>query len=204
MELTVIVFLALLAVVGALRGVELAISRRHQRALREHHVCDVADPGFRWMVLVHAGILIGAALEVVLLRRPMIPTLAIAAAVVVVLANAVRWWVIATLGRHWNVQVMDSVRLGVVSGGPYRAIRHPNYAAVFLELAALPLVHSAWITALVGSIAHAWVLSRRIAVEDAALLGNPDYRAEMGHKPRFIPHLRSPGRPRHPSVKSSA
>jgi methyltransferase len=97
--------------------------------------------------------------------------------------------VIRTLGDHWNVQVMNSLDLGVVTGGPFRVVRHPNYTAVFVELAALPLIHTAWITALVGSAAHAWVLSRRLAVEDAVLMSHPGYRAAMGGKPRFLPRL---------------
>jgi methyltransferase len=84
---------------------------------------------------------------------------------------------------------MDSVSLGVVTSGPFRLVRHPNYAAVFIELAALPLIHTAWITALAGSAGHAWVLSRRLAVEDAVLLRNDVYRATMGHRPRFVPRL---------------
>jgi methyltransferase len=124
-----------------------------------------------------------------MLHRPFIPVLAIVMGTLFALANALRWWVIRTLGTHWNVQVMDSVSLGVITGGPFRLVRHPNYAAVFVELAALPLIHTAWITALVGSAGHAWVLSRRLAVEEAVLLRNADYRAAMAHKPRFVPRL---------------
>ena len=104
-------------------------------------------------------------------------------------ANALRWWVIRTLGAHWNVQVMDSARLGVVTTGPYRWVRHPNYTAVFVEMLALPLIHTAWITALAGGAAHAWVLRGRVAAEERVLLADPLYRAEMSAKPRFVPSL---------------
>ena len=60
---------------------------------------------------------------------------------------------------------------------------------IAFELAALPLVHSAWVTALVGSAAHAWVLRERLAIEEAVLLRHADYRATMAHRPRFIPRL---------------
>jgi methyltransferase len=141
------------------------------------------------MVLLHAAVLAGAALEVLWLNRPLIPVVAIVAGALFALANAVRWWVIRTLGAHWNVQVMDSVSLGVISSGPFRLVRHPNYAAVFIELAALPLIHTAWLTALVGSVGHAWVLSRRLAVEEAVLLRNARYRATVAYRPRFVPRL---------------
>ena len=180
-------FIGLLIAVALLRGVELVISRRRQGALRSRGVQTADDPDFVWMVALHTSILLGAALEVVLLHRPFILVLALAAGTLFVLANVVRWWVILTLGTHWNVRVMDSAGLGVVSNGPFRFVRHPNYAAVFVELAALPLIHTAWLTALFGSLAHVWVLARRLAVEESVLGKHPDYRRTMAHKPRFVP-----------------
>ncbi len=104
-------------------------------------------------------------------------------------ANVVRWWVIHSLGEHWNVQVVDSTRLGVVTSGPFRYVRHPNYAAVFAEMLALPLIHTAWITAAAGAIAHIGVLAQRLSTEERVLFANPDYRAAMTGKPRFLPGL---------------
>jgi methyltransferase len=189
MALSVVLFLGLLATVGAIRGVELAISRRHQLALAAHGARRMPEPHFRWMVALHAGVLVGAAVEVLWLRRPLIPALAVAAGAAFAAANILRWWVIRTLGAHWNVAVVDSIGLGVVTDGPFRFVRHPNYAAVFVELIALPLIHTAWVTALCGGVAHIWVLSRRLAVEDAVLLADPRYRSLMGRKPRFLPKL---------------
>jgi methyltransferase len=189
MALSVAGFLGVLIAVAVLRGVELVISRRNQRRLEAQGVRKARDPYFHWMVLLHAAVLAGAALEVLWLNRPLIPAVAIVAGALFALANAVRWWVIRTLGAHWNVQVMDSVSLGVISSGPFRLVRHPNYAAVFVELAALPLIHTAWLTALVGSVGHAWVLSRRLAVEEAVLLRNAHYRNTVARKPRFVPRL---------------
>lgn len=190
MALSVAAFIALLALVGLLRGVELAISRVHQRTLGERGARLAEDPHFAWMVTLHAAILIGAGLEVLLLARPFVPVLAMIAGAVFLFANLLRWWVIYTLGTHWNVRVMDSASLGVVTTGPFRMIRHPNYVAVFLELLALPLIHTAWITALAGSAAHLWVLSKRLAVEEAVLARHANYRALMLDKPRFVPRLR--------------
>ena len=184
---TVWLYLGLLATVAALRLVEVAVSRRHQRTLADQGAAHVAEPRFRWMVALHAGVLIAAALEVVLLRRPFVPVVAIVAGTCFVAANVVRWWVIHTLGLHWNVGIMDSTRFDAVDSGPYRWVRHPNYAAVFVEMLALPLVHSAWITAGVGTVAHIVVLRARITVEDRVLLASPAYVARMGSKPRFFP-----------------
>jgi methyltransferase len=189
MELSVIAYLGLLLVVALLRLVELRISKNHQALMLARGAAKVDEPRFRWMVLLHASVLLGAALEVVLLHRPFIPVLGASMFAVFLAANGVRWWVIRTLGEHWNVQVMDSTRLGVIIAGPFRFVRHPNYAAVFAEMLALPLVHTAWITAALGSLAHMVVLAQRLSTEERVLLANPDYRAAMAGKPRFLPGL---------------
>jgi methyltransferase len=189
MDLSVIVFLGLLLGVAMLRFVELRISKLHQKEMAARGAAKIDEPKFRWMVLLHTAILLGAALEVILLRRPFIPWLAGSMFAVFLAANAVRWWVIRSLGEHWNVQVVDSTRLGVVTSGPFRYVRHPNYAAVFAEMLALPLIHTAWITAAAGAIAHTGVLAQRLATEERVLSANPDYRAAMSGKPRFLPGL---------------
>jgi methyltransferase len=189
MAITVIAFLGLLLAVAALRIVELRISKRHQQQIVADGGSKVTDPKFLWMVLLHTLVLIGAAVEVVFLHRPFIPYLAAISFVLFIVANIIRWWVIRTLGEHWNVQVMDSTKLGVVTTGPFRYVRHPNYAAVFLEMFFLPLIHTAWITAIAGSLAHVLVLSQRLATEEKVLFSDPDYRAAMSSKPRFVPGL---------------
>jgi methyltransferase len=87
------------------------------------------------------------------------------------------------------VEVMASPRVGVVTSGPYRWVRHPNYVAVVAELFALPMMHTAWITALAGSAANLEILRRRIQVEDGILMSDAAYRANMGAKPRFLPKM---------------
>jgi methyltransferase len=180
-------YAALLVAVGLGRLIELGISRRRQRRLMRAGVALVPERHFRAMVLLHAGVLAAAALEVRVLKRPFLRPLALPMLLLFLAANGLRWWVIAILAEHWNVRVLDSVARGVVTRGPYRWIRHPNYVAVFLELLALPLIHSAWLTALLGGGAHVWVLRRRIATEEAVLLAYPAYQRAMGSKPRFLP-----------------
>jgi len=189
MELSVIAFLGLLLAVGLLRLFELSISKRHQKEMAARGAAKIDEPKFRWMVLLHTAVLIGAAVEVVFLRRPFLLWLAAPMFAIFLAANAVRWWVIRSLGEHWNVQVVDSTRLGVVTSGPFRYVRHPNYAAVFAEMLALPLLHTAWITAAAGTIGHIAVLAQRLSTEERVLFANPDYRAAMTGKPRFLPGL---------------
>jgi methyltransferase len=189
MELTRIAFLVLLALVSVLRLVELRISRRNRRHLLGRGGRPATDPSFRWMVLLHIGVLVGAGAEVWFLRRPFLPALAIAMGILFLAANALRWWVIVMLGQRWSVEVINASGMDPVTSGPYRFIRHPNYVAVFVEMLCLPLIHTAWLTAGLGSLAHLLVLRSRVRAEDAVLLADPGYRRRMGAKPRFLPRL---------------
>ena len=189
MELSVACFLALLAGVSVTRLVELKLSRRHRQQLARRNISQHSDPHYPWMVALHVAVLTLAAVEVVWLRRGFLPALAVPAAVLFVLAAALRWWAIGSLGAHWNTQVMDSASLGVVARGPFRWVRHPNYLGVFVEMAALPLIHSAWITALVAMAGNVWVLRNRLRVEEPMLEAHPQYRAAMVGKARFLPGI---------------
>ena len=93
--------------------------------------------------------------------------------VLVVTSQALRWWCIATLGPRWNTRVIVVPGLAAVSTGPYRWFRHPNYVAVVVEGLALPLVHAAWVTALVFTVADAALLRVRLRAENAALATLP-------------------------------
>jgi methyltransferase len=189
LSLSVYLYLLLLVAVAAMRIVELRISKSHQRDMKAQGASKAKDPIFPFMASFHTLLLIGAAAEVIFLRRPFILTLAAPMIILFVIANIVRWWVIRTLGQHWNVEVMDSTRLGVITSGPFAYVRHPNYAAVFVEMVALPLIHTAWITALAGAVIHIIVLSVRLSSEERVLFANSDYAAAMSSKPRFLPGL---------------
>jgi methyltransferase len=111
--------------------------------------------------------------------RPFVPWLGWPMVAVVLTTQALRWWCVATLGAQWNTRVIVVPDLPLVTDGPYRWLRHPNYLAVTLEVAALPLVHTAWVTAVVFSIANAiLLLGWRIPVEERALatVGSSDRR----------------------------
>lgn len=181
------VWLALVAFVAATRVVELGISRRHRRVLLARGARAVPERGFSAMVLLHAGVLVGSLAEPWLWERQVPGWFGATMAAGVLAANALRVAAIRSLGEHWNVRVVDSTALGVVTTGPYRFVRHPNYVAVFLELLLLPLVRGAWVTAAVGAALHYVVLRRRIRLEESVLSADPAYRSAMGDKPRFLP-----------------
>ena len=179
-------YLGLLALVAAGRLLELRLSRRNQQKLAAAGSRQLAEPGYLWMVLFHTSVLLLSAVEVIYLQRPFIPALGLVAFSAFLAANALRWWVIATLGSRWNTQIM-SPSLGVVAEGPYRWVRHPNYTAVFVEMLALPLVHTAWLVASLGALVHLAILHRRVTLEESVMIQDGAWRAEFAAKPRFLP-----------------
>lgn len=164
-----LLYLGLVALVAAERLVELVISRRHARRLAARGGFEVGGEHFPAMAALHGGLLVAAPLEVFLLGRPLVPLLAAAMLVLVGATMVLRYWVVASLGDRWTVRVWVVPGEPPVDRGPYRWLRHPNYLAVVLEVAALPLVHTAWGTAVVFSLANALVLRTRIRVEEEAL-----------------------------------
>lgn len=181
---------ALLLIVAIERGYELLVSRRNDR--RSGGALGTAGArSFPLMVLLHSALFWLPLIECRLRPRKARIRVVGTACVVLALATALRLWVIHTLGPWWNVRGRVSATLQVVDQGPYRYVRHPNYVAVVLELAALPLAAPAPISAALLSAGNALVLVPRVRGEEALLDSIPDYRERMGYKPRFVPRFRS-------------
>lgn len=140
------------------------------------------------MVVVHGSLFLGSAMEVWWFERAYVPPLGWTMLVLLVGCLAGRVWVWRSLGEQWNTQVVASTR-PTVATGPYRYVRHPNYTIVIVEMLALPLTHTAYLTALVCSVLNAFVLHARIQLEEAVLFSRSDYAAQMADKPRFLPAL---------------
>jgi methyltransferase len=183
-------FLLLVAAVAVARLLELRLSARHRRALIAAGGVEAGAGHYPWMVAMHALFLLAAPLEVVLLRRPLRPLLALSMLALVAGATALRYAAIRALGGRWTTRVVVVPGSAPVVRGPYRFIRHPNYLAVAVEIVALPLVHGAWLTALVFSLANAWLLRLRIAAEERALAALGPYAARFAATPRFLPGMR--------------
>jgi len=155
--------------VGVERLVEMAVSQRnlawaYARGGREH-----GRGHYPAMVLLHVALLVGCVAEVWVFDRPFLPVLGWTMVVVVLGTQALRWWCISSLGRRWNTRIVVIPGLPLVDHGPYRWLRHPNYVAVVVEGIALPMVHTAWITAVTFTVLNALLLRVRIRAEEDAL-----------------------------------
>lgn len=148
------------------RTVELFIARKNERWARENGATEYGQEHYRLFFVVGWGWLIGTFLE----GRRSRGGVNWAALALFVLAQPLRYWVIRTLGRYWNTKILIVPGGKRVMSGPFRFLRHPNYAVVALELASAPLAVGAWRTALAASVLNtALLLLIRIPTEERAL-----------------------------------
>jgi methyltransferase len=180
-------YFGLLGLLLVERGFELALSARNLRRARRRGAVEVGRGHFAPMVALHALFVPACAWEVVRLRRRFPGALGLVALGGALLAQGLRYWAVATLGERWNTRVVHVPGEAPVRSGPYRHVRHPNYAAVALELACVPLIHGAWASALAFSLANGVLLAVRVRVEERAL-GAPWQRA-FAATPRFFPEV---------------
>ncbi|MDX3762763.1 isoprenylcysteine carboxyl methyltransferase family protein [Streptomyces mirabilis] len=159
----------LVAAVAVERVAELVVARRNERWSTARGAIVTGQGHYPAMVALHTGLLVGCPAEVWLADRPFVPALAWPMLAALAGAQALRWWCIGTLGPRWNTRVMVVPGLPLVTSGPYRLLRHPNYVAVVAEGAALPLVHTAWAAAAVFTVLNAALLTVRIRCENRAL-----------------------------------
>ena len=157
---------ALLAYITVQRIAELWWARHNERRLLAIGGVEYGRAHFPLIVLLHATWLIG--MWVLAYARPIEPLFF----AIVVILQIGRFWVLATLGRRWTIRVIVVPGEKLVAQGPYRWLRHPNYAVVTGELAAVPLALGLPLYALVFSVLNAAVLAIRIPAENAALAGS--------------------------------
>lgn len=183
------IFLVLVILLGIQRLAELRLSARNERSILDLGGYEYAPDQFRLMRVLHVAWFLAMIVEVFGLQRPFYPGLAIVAALAFVAGQALRYAAIHTLGERWTVRVMVLPGAKPISQGIYRFIRHPNYLGVILEIAAVPLLHSAYFTATIFSIANALLLIWRIRTEEAALREHNNYEQVFSGRPRFLPKM---------------
>jgi methyltransferase len=169
MVTSVALYLAFLAALYGERLVELVISHRNARRALERGGVESGRGHYPVMVTVHALFPLACAAEVVMLHRRVPGALGFVALALALAAQGMRWWVVATLGERWCTRIVVVPGSEPVTRGPYRFLRHPNYAAVLVEAVSVPLIHGAWFSALIFFAANAALLAVRIPAEERAL-----------------------------------
>jgi methyltransferase len=181
-------YTALIGAVYAERLLELVVSERNARRLLAAGGVEAGRRHYPAMVAFHALFPAACAAEVLWFRWAFPVPLGWIALALVLAAQGLRWWCVAALGGRWTVRVIAVPEAPPVTGGPYRRLRHPNYLAVLVEVAALPLVHGAWLAAIVASAVDAVLLGVRVRCEERAL--GAAWQAAFARRPRFFPAVR--------------
>ena len=157
--------IGLLLLVIIQRITELVIAARNQRWALAHGGREVEEPYYWMFIALHSGWLAFTFIEA---RGPQ--SWFDLGLIAYLLIQVLRYWAIGTLGRRWNTKVIVLPGQPPVQSGPYRFLRHPNYVAVVLELALVPMMVGAWFTAAIATIVNALLLTRlRIPTEERAL-----------------------------------
>jgi len=168
---SVVLYIVFILLTGGERIVELVVSKRNAALALSRGGREYGQRHFPWMVALHTGLLLACIAEVVLAGRPFIPALGWPMLAIALLCQVGRYSVIHSLGAQWNTRVIVIPGAARVRArGLYRLMPHPNYVIVAVEGVALPLVHTAWVTAITFTVLNAvLLLGFRIPTENRAL-----------------------------------
>jgi methyltransferase len=183
-SLPYIVFVAATTLLALL---ERALAWRNETRLLGEGAEEVAPWIFRLMVPAYSLVFPAAVLEHLLEGRSPGRAMALTMVLLFGASKGLKAWAILHLRGAWTMRVVLPRALRVVTTGPYRLVRHPNYVAVIGEILSLPLAGGAWLTALAAAILFAPLLYFRIRSEEAALLARPEYAVAMAGRRRFMP-----------------
>jgi methyltransferase len=158
---------ALLVVLLFMLG-ELRVSMRNERLLRTRGAVEPPDPVYSTMRWAYPVVFVAMAVEGMLFgpaaRRVIVAGIAIFA-----FGKVIKLWAITTLGERWTYKVLVLPGVPLVTGGPYRFVRHPNYVGVIGELVGMALITGARVTGPLALVFFSWLLIRRIQAEERAL-----------------------------------
>lgn len=163
--------ISILIFVGTIieRVIELIVSQKNTQLSLSQGGIEYGADHYKWMVLMHASFLVCVVTEYGIFGNKLPAFLQIAAILLAVLCQCLRWWIIVTLGRQWNTRVIIVPGLGRIRNGPYRYLNHPNYVVVAAEILVLPLIFGSWRTSLVFSILNLQMMRIRLGIENQAL-----------------------------------
>ena len=158
---------ALAAVIVFMLG-ELVLSHRNERVLIAKGAVAPPDPVYKTMRWAYPAVFVAMAVEGMFAGPPPLVVLLIGVSIFAV-GKLLKFWAIASLGERWTYKVLVLPGMGLVSSGPYRFLRHPNYVGVLGELAGMALMAGARVAGPLGLVFFSWLLLRRVRAEEQAL-----------------------------------
>ena len=184
--LTKYIFIGIVVAVILQRLLEVRLSDRNRAEILQRGGQEHGDNLLGAVKVLQVSWWLAMIAEVWYFERPFIPVLAAVALTATIAGQILRYLSMQALEWRWTLPIMTVPGMPVVKSGVYRYLRHPNWLGVILEIAFLPLIHSAYLTAITFSLANAWLMSRRIQTEEQALNENTNYASVVANKPRFL------------------
>lgn len=179
------VFIFLLAIQ---RLFELRLSNKNEAKLLQMGGKEIGESHYVWMKALHTLWFVAMLCEVILLNRTQSLPWALAALCISLIGQIFRYMAISKLGVRWTTKIIILPNKPAICGGIFKFIRHPNYVGVMLEIAFVPLIQNAYLTALSFSILNCWLLNIRIKEEENGLKSANKYSETFAHTPRFFPN----------------
>jgi methyltransferase len=159
------IFFALLV---SQRFLELLLAKRNEQIVKSKGALEFDRDGYKYIVATHVAFLISLVLERFSLQREL-NKFWVVFLLIFLIAQILRYWAISSLGVYWNTKVLVVPGSELVSTGPYKYFKHPNYIAVIAEIAVIPLIFSCYLTSILFSIVNLILIRRRIKIEENAL-----------------------------------
>ena len=182
-------YLVFLVAICVERLAELVVSARHVAALKARGGIEYGAGHYPAMVALHVAMLAGCFIEPVVADRPFLPALGWSMVALVLAAMALRWWCIRTLGVQWSTRVVVAPTMPLVTGGPYRWLRHPIYAAILYFIWGTALDHRSYQAIAAAGLVTAGAIVRMYA-EETLLIGKyPEYATYRARTARIIPFV---------------
>ena len=166
---------------------ELLLSKRNAAKVFALGGVEHGKSHFPYMVVLHLTFFMAIPIELFWFDQVFRIELAVLMGVISALSMGLRYWAISSLGIFWNTRVIVLPGHKAIVKGPFQWVRHPNYVAVIVEMAAIPLFYGAWRTAILYSILNLWMLKIRISVEENALKQHCSYDGNFSGKNAFVP-----------------
>jgi methyltransferase len=181
-------FMLFLAIIILQRLAELKVAKQNEKWMKEQGGLEFGQRHYKMIVGLHSIFFLFYGWEVFFFQREISPLWPILL-ILFMLTQIGRVWALTSLGRYWNTKIIVLPNAEVIVKGPYKFLRHPNYAIVTLEFIIIPLIFQAYITMIVFSLLNIWMLSIRIPEEEKALQRLTPYHQSFGHARRFFPKI---------------
>lgn len=189
MVLSHVIFFLILTAIFVQRILEAGHSKRNVAALTAEGGKELTTNSLLLVVIMQLSWFVAMIVEVIYFQRPFIPWLGALGFLGAITGQGLRYLSMKALGKRWTLPTTILPNAPVVVSGPYKYLRHPNWLGVIIEIGMVPLIHTAYFTAIIYTILNAFVIGKRVQVEEQALSNSSDYAKAFAQHPRFIPRL---------------